>query len=74
MRLNIYRVISGNARTATAEIVTIYEGKFVTRHCVKTSAGLRGHHPDTEGVRSSKRAFANMKDIEAQIKRLEEDL
>ncbi len=72
MRMNLCQVISGDGKTA--EITAVYEGKTVTRHCVRTAAGLRGHHPDPEGVRSSKRAFANMKDIEAQIKRLKEDL
>lgn len=72
MRLNLRQVISGNAKTA--QITTVYEGKVVTRHCVRTAAGFRGHHPDTGGVRSMKRAVAEVESLEGSIEICERDL
>lgn len=72
MRLNLLRVISDNAKTA--QITTEYKRQAVTRHCIKTSAGFKGHHPDTPGVRSMKRAVAEVKHLEGRIEICEKDL
>ncbi len=72
MRMNLRQVINENAKKA--EITTAYQGKVITRHCVKTAAGLRGHHPDTEGVRLMKRAVAEVKSLKNSIEICERDL
>jgi len=67
MRMQIQDVISRNDRKKTAEITTVYQGKTYTRHCVSTSAGYRGHHPDTDGVNRMKMAVARLKRMEEEI-------